>query len=301
MGPTSTPVSPLLRLSVVALLAATGAWLRIRGGTVDLATGMLFLSAVCLAATLVVELGMTLLGTSASTRANWRLLVITTGVLVLALEGGLRLGTTRYATYAERNGRPYHSDYKPRVRGWFHVYRPGEHRYEKPEYTHTRRISTLGLTDELPPEKTPGKYPDPRPRRQLHRGHRDLGAVDLGARRRTEAVRALCAAANRHPERRRRGERSLLRVHALQGEARAFPAGPGHRRDQHVRRHGNHRSRRPGTLPCRWLGHVPRAAELGVGLCRELRRADGRPGRPALRCATLPPGGARAPRGSGAR
>lgn len=158
LAKTSTAVSHLLRLSVVALLAAAGAWLRIRGGGVGLATGMLFLLAVCLGATLAVELGMAVLRTPAPTRANWRLVVITTGVLVLALEVGLRFGTTRYTTYRELNGRPYWSNYKPQVRGWFHVYRPGPLRHVKTGYTHTRRVSTLGLTEELLGEKAPGEY-----------------------------------------------------------------------------------------------------------------------------------------------
>jgi hypothetical protein len=151
-------VRRLVGLALVALLAAAGAWLRIRGGALGLATGMLFLSTAWLAGMLAVELAMTLLGTPARTRTDGRLVAVALGVSVLALEVGLRLATVRYATYAEQNGRPYWSSYTPRVPGWFHVYRPGPHRYAKPEYTHTRQISALGLTQELPGEKTAGEY-----------------------------------------------------------------------------------------------------------------------------------------------
>jgi hypothetical protein len=121
-------------------------------------TGILLVLVVCLCGLVAPELAMALLRTRPATKVRCRLVAMTVAVFVVALEVGLRLGTTRYATYAERNGRPWHSEYKPRVRGWFHVYRPGPHRYDKPEFVHTRRISTLGLTQELPGEKAAGEY-----------------------------------------------------------------------------------------------------------------------------------------------
>lgn len=96
---------------------------------------------------------------SPAMRPRLCLLAGTLLVLLVSIEIGLRFGTNRYTTWAEKNGAAYRSAYEPGHSGWLWVQNPNTRFFEeKPEFTHEREINSLGLTGEFTMEKGPAEY-----------------------------------------------------------------------------------------------------------------------------------------------
>lgn len=154
-----TPTLLFRCLTATTIVLAGVVALRISADQFDGLTGWLFLSAVAAAGLLLVELALRAARSSAVSRARVRLLVGTTLVMLFVVEATLRYGTPRWATYIERNGGVYESQFAGEP-SWFHTYIPGHpFRDAKTEYTHFREINSLGFTgEEFRVAKTPGEY-----------------------------------------------------------------------------------------------------------------------------------------------
>jgi lysophospholipase L1-like esterase len=148
-------------LTATTIVLATVVTLRISNSSheVDALSGWLFLCAVAAASTLLLELTLRAVRNSAATRSGVRLLVGTSLALLFAVEATFRYGIPRWATYAERNGGVYVSQFAGKPT-WFHTYIPGSpFRFSKTEFTHFREINSLGFTGgEFIAAKAPGEY-----------------------------------------------------------------------------------------------------------------------------------------------
>jgi lysophospholipase L1-like esterase len=153
--------APLVKQGLLlasASLAVAGG-LRVHQGQLDSKTAACVLLAACLVATLAAEAVLFLLKAESALRVNIRLLLVTSLVLVLGLEVGLRIATDRYHTYSEVNHGRYQSVFQPEERGWFHVYQTDSVTFVKSEFTHRRNVNSLGLTDgEIDLQKAPGEF-----------------------------------------------------------------------------------------------------------------------------------------------
>ncbi|MGE0815655.1 MAG: hypothetical protein AB7O28_19720 [Vicinamibacterales bacterium] len=144
----------------MAVLLAVAVVVRLRQGASTAATGVLLLLAVGCAAAWVVR---TLLLASIRGRAYLgpaTMAVASTTIMLLALEGVLRVAGMR-ATYSERNGNPvYRSVYTYDQPVWYHTFgRNRTQREVRTEFTQIRKTNSLGLPEvEVPVEKPVGEY-----------------------------------------------------------------------------------------------------------------------------------------------
>jgi lysophospholipase L1-like esterase len=151
----------LLPLTAITAVLAWLTYLRVIHEQLNLATGVLFLSATMATLLLVCEVGFRIRGTTLDRRVNVRLLLAVIAVLAIAFECVARLVPHDHKGYAEANGASeYYSAYKPSFRSWFHVLPPYfEHRETKVEFDYFRRTNSLGLAErEIPLAKMPGEY-----------------------------------------------------------------------------------------------------------------------------------------------
>jgi lysophospholipase L1-like esterase len=148
-----------LGLTAASLALATAVVVRLSGNEIGALAGWLFLSAAGTASIVLAEFLLRAATSSAIARAKVRLLVGTTVMMLFAVEATFRYGTPRWATYTERNGGSYGSQFAGEPT-WFHAYAPGgSSSFSTTEFTHFREINSLGFTGgEFIHAKASGEY-----------------------------------------------------------------------------------------------------------------------------------------------
>lgn len=115
----------------------------------NIITGMLFLTTICTFGFLVSEIVISRVGWLGDRRNEVRLSVVTTILLLFAMELFFRFGTDQYMTYAEKNGSTnYVSLYRQSKPTWFHTHAPNRTvEWSSPGFTHRRTTNALGLSE----------------------------------------------------------------------------------------------------------------------------------------------------------
>jgi lysophospholipase L1-like esterase len=138
---------PLALLALFVVLAAT-TYSRISSNRLNVETGLLFLSALGVLLLCAADATLILLGRSGAARAKTWLAMVTTILMLIALELALRgLGT--YANYHERNGNhDYRSLYRQETPP-LHVYPAATQiSWKEAEFVHARHTNSLGLSEQ---------------------------------------------------------------------------------------------------------------------------------------------------------
>jgi lysophospholipase L1-like esterase len=148
-------------LWLVFMLSATSTYYLVSIDKLNVFTGMLFLFAVSSFVSLVAETILKMLNLSSDSKNNIRLSLLTTIVMIFAMELFLRFGLDKYSNYHERNGSgDYVSPYSQNTITWFHTYSPNSNsNLLRAEFSHTRKINSLGIPErEIQRTKAPDEF-----------------------------------------------------------------------------------------------------------------------------------------------
>lgn len=148
-------------LLLVFVISAASTYYFVTIDKLNVFTGMLFLSMLSSFVWLFTETLLNLLNVSRDARNNIRLSLLTTIVLLFAMELFLRFGLGTYSNYLEQNGSgDYVSPYSQNTQSWFHTYYPNStFNLLRPEFSHSRKINSLGIPErEIQRKKAADEY-----------------------------------------------------------------------------------------------------------------------------------------------
>ncbi len=146
-------------LLIILLILTSVLYYRITFNELNLTTGIILLSVVCVLLFLISETYMRVAKCSNNSRNNTRLLLIIISISLIGTELFLRFGLNRYSNYFEKNGsKNYQSLYECGRSSWFHIYSKNTD-YKKPEFTYFRKVNSLGLCEkEIDQKKAENEY-----------------------------------------------------------------------------------------------------------------------------------------------